>query len=109
MTLPDQHLFSTAEVATHLSVSQSTVRRLIESGELAKVYPAKRTMRITRESLVALLEKAQVKNAVRASIEQNSQARAQAAKVAAEQRQEEKKKSLADRWGLSGIFGGKAG
>lgn len=105
MTLPDQHLFSTAEVATHLSVSQSTVRRLIDSGELTKVYPAKRTMRITRESLVKLLEKSATPGAVAASMEQGNQARAQAAKVAEQQRQEEKKKSLAYRWGLGNIFG----
>ncbi len=109
MTLPDQHLFSTAEVATHLSVSQSTVRRLIESGELAKVYPAKRTMRITRESLVALLEKSATPGAVAASMEQSSQAKVQAAKVAEQQHQEDKKKSLAERWGLGAIFGNKAG
>lgn len=104
MTLPEQHLFSTAEVMRQLSVSQSTVRRLIDSGQLVAVYPSKRTMRITRESLAAHLERSATPGAVAASIEQGNQARAQAAKVAAAQQQEEKKKSLADRWGLGNIF-----
>lgn len=110
MKLPEeQALFSTAEVCKLLSLSQSSVRRLIEEGQLEKVYPRPRSMRVTRESLERHIAGATSAGAVRASIEQGQQAKAQAAKVAAEQHQEQQKKTLADRWGLGAIFGGKAG
>ena len=105
MTLPDQTLFSTAEACKLLSLSESSVRRLIAEGQLVKVYPRPRSMRITKESIEAHLMNSTSAAAVRASIE----AKAQAAKVVEQQHQEEKKKSLADRWGLGNIFGSKAG
>lgn len=109
MTLPDKALFTLKEAGEHLALSQSSIYRLINDGQLQRVYPRQKAARITRESLVALLEKAQTPGAVRASIEQHAQAKAQTAKLAAAQHQEEKKKSLADRWGLGNIFGSKAG
>ena len=109
MTLPDKALFTLKEAGEHLAPSQSSIYRLINDGQLQRVYPRQKAARITRESLLALLEKAQTKDAVRASIEQNSQAKAQAAKVAEQHHQEQQKKSLADRWGLGNIFGNKAG
>lgn len=109
MTLPDKALFTLKEAGEHLALSQSSIYRLINDGQLQRVYPRQKAARITRESLVALLEKAQTPGAVRASIEQHAQAKEQAAKITEQQHQEEKKKSLADRWGLGNIFGSKAG
>lgn len=109
MTLPDKALFTLKEAGEHLALSQSSIYRLINDGQLERVYPRQKAARITRESLAALLEKARTPGAVRSSIEQQAQAREQAAKVAEQQHQEDKKKSLADRWGLAGIFGNKAG
>lgn len=106
MTLPkDQALFSTAEVCKLLSLSQSSVRRLIEEGQLEKVYPRPRAMRVTRESLERHIAKATSAAAVRASIEQQAAAKEQAARVAAQVQEQQQKKSLADRWGLGALFG----
>lgn len=101
MTLPQKALFTIKEAGEHLALSRASVYRLIDKGQLTRVYPRHRAARITRESLVALLEKAQTKDAVRQSIEANQQA----AQVARQQQEAEKKKSLAERWGLGGIFG----
>lgn len=109
MRLPDKALFTLKEAGEHLALSQSSIYRLINDGQLQRVYPRQKAARITRESLVALLEKAQTPGAVRASIEQHAQAKEHAAKITEQQHQEEKKKSLADRWGLGAIFGNKAG
>lgn len=105
MTLPDKALFTIKEAGDHLALSQATIYRLINDGQLERVYPRQRAARITRESLVALLEKARTPGAVRASTLQEQQAREQAAKAAAQVQAEEKKKTLADRWGLGAIFG----
>lgn len=109
MPLPDKALFTIKEAGEHLALSRATVYRLIDEGQLERVYPRQKAARITRESLNTLLEKAKTPGAVATSIEQNTQAKAQAAKVAEQQHQEQQKKSIADRWGLGAIFGNKAG
>ena len=95
----------TADALFSRGWSRATVYRLINDGQLQRVYPRQKAARITRESLNTLLEKAKTPGAVATSIEQNTQAKAQAAKVAEQQHQEDKKKSLAERWGLGAIFG----
>lgn len=105
MTLPDKALFTIKEAGEHLALSRSTVYRLIDEGQLQRVYPRQKAARITRESLAALIAKAQTKGAVAASIEQQAQTTAQAKAKAETEQQEQKKQSLADRWGLGAIFG----
>lgn len=105
MTLPDKHLFSTAEVMQQLSMSQSTMRRLIDSGQLVAVYPSKPNMRVTRESLVALLELGSQRGAVAASMVQGEQSKAQVIAQAQVAKKDKRMVDLMDRWGLGGIFG----
>lgn len=98
MTLPEKTLFTTKEACQHLALSQSSVRRLIEEGQLAKVYPRPRAMRITRESLSAHLARAQTPGAVAASIQAGAQAKADQAQAT----QEKKRGGLLSRWGIGG-------
>lgn len=55
-----KHLFSYKQAAKFLSVSEHTVRRLAESGELVRIYVVPRCPRIFRESLVSVLAKRKV-------------------------------------------------
>lgn len=102
MTLPDKALFSTKEVCALLSLSPSSVRRLIDEGQLSKVYPRPRSMRVTRESLEAHLSKSQDRAAVRAASATGQQAQAQARAVEQQEQGQQKKKGLLSRWGLGG-------
>lgn len=108
MTIPQKALFTIKEAGEHLALSRASVYRLIDDGQLVRVYPRQRAARITRESLAAHLERSATPGAVAASIEQQAQARAAAAAQVERQQQEAKKKSLGDRWGLGAIFGQKA-
>lgn len=102
MTLPDKALFTTKEACQVLALSQSSVRRLIEEGQLSKVYPRPRSMRITRESLAAHLEKAATPGAVRSSIEATTAAQAQARAMVEQEQAQKKRGGLLSRWGLGG-------
>ncbi|UZX16812.1 helix-turn-helix domain-containing protein (plasmid) [Thermus sp. PS18] len=53
--LGNKLLFTYKEAREVLSVSRSTLFRLLEAGKLKRVYPAPRSPRITRESLLAFL------------------------------------------------------
>ena len=64
MTLPEKALFTIKEAGEHLALSRATVYRLIDEGQLERVYPRQKAARITRESLAALLEKARTPGAV---------------------------------------------
>lgn len=102
MTLPDKALFTTKEACQHLALSQSSVRRLIAEGQLSKVYPRPRSMRITRESLAAHLAKSSDRAAVRAAATTGQQAQAQARAVVEQEVKQEKRRGLLSRWGLGG-------
>ena len=52
----DRLAYSYKETAKLLSISLRTVYNLIEEGKLKKVYITPKTPRITRESLLALLQ-----------------------------------------------------
>jgi excisionase family DNA binding protein len=98
MTLPEKALFSTIEAAELLSLSSSSIRRLIDEGQLSKVYPRPRSMRITRESLAAHLERSVSRSAVVDQVNAKAQAKEQG-------KTETKKKRLGgllERWGLAG-------
>lgn len=57
----DRLAYSYKETAKLLSVSVRTVYNLIEEGKLKKVYITPKTPRITRESLLALLQEREEK------------------------------------------------
>lgn len=102
MTLPDKTLFSTAEVCDLLSLSQSSVRRLIAEGQLSKVYPRPRAMRITRESLSAHLTRAAQPGAVAESSRAGQLAQAEAKVRARTETKAKKRGGLLSRWGIGG-------
>lgn len=98
MTLPDRALFTLQEACDQLSVSKATMHRLINDGQLTRVHPRPRAARITRESLAALLERSADQTAMKAT----SAAQAQARAAAQQGQQQERKKSLFEKWGLLG-------
>lgn len=102
MSLPDKALFTTQEACEHLALSQSSVRRLIAEGQLVKVYPRPRAMRITRESLAAHLARASDQATVQEATATGQQAQAQARVTAQQEVKQEKKRGLLSRWGLGG-------
>jgi Helix-turn-helix domain len=98
MTLPEKALFTLKEAGEHLSLSPSSIHRLINEGQLTRVHPRPRASRITRESLAAHLERSATPGAVVESIKANAQAKEQG-------KNETKKKKLGgllERWGLVG-------
>lgn len=70
MSPTDKTLFTTKEVCEVLALSQSSVRRLTAEGQMNKVYPRPRTMRITHESLGAHLKKSGDRAAVTQAAQQ---------------------------------------
>lgn len=53
----DPELYTVREAARILSISRTAVYTLIGRGELETVYPIGRALRVTRGSLVALLDR----------------------------------------------------
>ena len=98
MTLPAKALFTIEEAMGHLALSRASIYRLIAEGQLTRVHPRPRAARITRESLVALLEKSATPGAVAAARQASGQAR----DVAQQEQKQEKRRGLLGRWGLGG-------
>lgn len=103
-SLPDKSLYTVNEACEHLSVSRATLYRLVNSGLLEVRRPMPRTTRITRDSIVAHLERGKDPEAIRralAEADNRKVAQAQHAQVVQAQQQEAKKEGLLSRWGLS--------
>lgn len=54
---PDSPLLTVLEAAAMLRIAKTSVYSLIERGELERVRPIGRTTRITRRSVLALIDK----------------------------------------------------
>lgn len=102
MTPPEKALYTIKEACEVLALSKSSVQRLINEGQLTRVYPRPRSSRITRESLAAHLAKSSDRAAVRAAATTGQQAQAQARAVVEQEVRQEKKKGILSRWGLGG-------
>lgn len=59
-------LYRYDETAKLISVSVQTIRRLVDEGQLERVYVARREPRITRESIVSYVERKKRENGSRA-------------------------------------------
>jgi excisionase family DNA binding protein len=57
--MTDSELLTVREAARYLSISRTAVYTLIARDELDAVYPIGRALRVTRASLVALIERRQ--------------------------------------------------